>query len=252
MREVAEGQVRVAGADDVPGGVDDPLAGDEVGAGAPEVEERERAEFLGEFVVQGRGPRVAVGFLAAVGVVDRTRGDGDVGVGAHGVPPADIGDRVAGVRAPGGVPQFVPGHQAVVLAPQQYVAEVAEVPAVADDAVLGRVGAGEEGGLGGAGDGGQDRAEGGLRAGLGERLEVGHVVEKTGGEADDVEDEERGGCRGAVGAGRRCRGLVSAHGSSFRPRSVNRSRARVSSAAMPSASWARARGRSSGGRACQV
>ena len=75
-----------------------------------------------------------------------------------------------------------------------------------------------------------------------EGLEVRHVVEEPGGEADDVQDEERGG-RGLCGVG---------HGSSFRPRSVNRSRARVSSAAMPSASWVRVRGRSSGGRACQV
>src|SRR5690606_33911947 len=35
VREVAEGQVGVAGAHDVAGGVDDPPAGDEVGAGAP-------------------------------------------------------------------------------------------------------------------------------------------------------------------------------------------------------------------------
>ena len=123
--------------DDVAGRVDDPLAGDEVGAGAPEVEEGEGAELLGEFVVQGRGPGVAVGFLAAVGVVDGAGGDGDVGVGAHGVPPADVGDGVAGVGAAGGVPELVAGDEAVVLAPQQDVAELAEVPAVADDAVLG-------------------------------------------------------------------------------------------------------------------
>jgi hypothetical protein len=55
------------------------------------------------------------------------------------------------------------------------------------------VGAGEEGGLGGAGDGGQDGAERGAEAGLAEGLEVGHVVEETGGEADDVKDEERSG-----------------------------------------------------------
>ena len=193
VREVAERQIGVAGAHDVAGGVDDPLAGDEVGAGSPEVEEGEGAEFVGEFVVQGGRPGVAVGFLAAVGVVDGAGGDGDVGVGAHGVPPADVGDGVAGVGAAGGVPEFVAGDESVVLAPQQDVAEFAEVPAVADDAVLGGEGAGEEGGLGGAGDGGQHGAERGAGAGLAERLEVGHVVEETGGEADDVQDEEGGG-----------------------------------------------------------
>ncbi len=243
MREVAKSQVGVPGGHDVTGGVDDPLAGDQVRAGAPEVEEGEGAELAGEFVVQGRGAGVAVGFLAAVGVVHGTGGDGVVGVGAHGVPPADVGDGVAGVGAAGGVPELVAGDESVVLAPQQDVAEFAEVPAVADDAVLGGHGAGEEGGLGGAGDGGQDGAERGAGPGLAELLEVGHVVEETGSEADDVQDEEGGGSVGGGGGG---------HGSSFRPRSVNRSRARVSSAAMPSVSWARARGRSSGGRACQV
>ena len=218
--------------------------GDEVGAGAPEVEEGEGAELLGEFVVQGRGPGVAVGFLAAVGVVDGAGGDGPVGVGAHGVPPADVGDGVAGVGAAGGVPELVAGDEAVVLAPQQDVAELAEVPAVADDAVLGGGGAGEEGGLGGAGDGGQDGAERGAGSRTRPRaLEVRHVVQEAGGEADDVEDEEGGGAVAGGGGG---------HGSSLRPRSVERSRARVSSAAMPSASWARVRGRSSGGSACQV
>ncbi|MGW0601020.1 alkaline phosphatase family protein [Streptomyces sp. NPDC002776] len=80
VREVAQGQIRVPGPDDVAGRVDDPLAGDEVGAGSPEVEEGEGAELLGEFVVEGWGPGVAVGFLAAVGVVDRAGGDGEVGV----------------------------------------------------------------------------------------------------------------------------------------------------------------------------
>jgi hypothetical protein len=164
VREVAQGQIRVPGPDDVAGRVDDPLAGDDVGAGSPEVEEREGAELLGEFVVEGRGPGVAVGFLAAVGVVDRTGGDGEVGVGAHRVPPADVGDGVTGVGAAGGVPEFVTGDQAVALAPQQDVTQFAEVPAVADDPVLGGERAGEEGGLGGAGDGGQDGAERGTGA----------------------------------------------------------------------------------------
>lgn len=124
------------------------------------MEEGECAEFLGEFVVQCGRPGVAVGFLAAVGVVDGARRDGDVGVGAHRVPPADVGDGVAGVGTTGGVPEFVARDQSVVLAPEQDVAELAEVPAVGDDAVLGGGGAGEEGGLGRAGDGGKDGAEG--------------------------------------------------------------------------------------------
>lgn len=126
-----------------------------------------------------------------------------------------------------------------MLAPQQDLAEVAEVPAVGDDAVLGGEDAGEKSGLGGAGHGGEDGGEGCLRAGPGKGLEVWHVLEELGGEADDVQDQERGG-----------RGVR--HGSSLRPRSISRSRARVSSAAIPSVSWVRLRGRNSGGRACQV
>lgn len=53
--QVAEREVGGAGGDDVPGGVDDPLGGDQVGARPPEVEEGERAEFVGQFVVQGGG-----------------------------------------------------------------------------------------------------------------------------------------------------------------------------------------------------
>lgn len=77
-----------------------------------------------------------------------------------------------------------------MLAPEQDVAEFAEVPAVADDAVFGGEGAGEEGGLGGAGDGGQDGGERRLGTGPGEGGEVGHVVEEPWGEADDVEHQE--------------------------------------------------------------
>lgn len=190
VREIAQGEVGMAGVEDVAGGVDDPLGGDEVGAGPPEVEEGEGAQLLGEFVVEGGWPGVAVGFLAAVGVVDGARGDGVVGVGAHGVPPADVRDGVAGVGPAGGVPELVALDEPVVLAPQQDVAQFAEVPAVGDDAVLGGSGAGEEGGLGGAGDGREHGAERGVGAGLSERLEVRHVVEEAWGEPDDVEDEE--------------------------------------------------------------
>lgn len=77
-----------------------------------------------------------------------------------------------------------------MLAPEEDVAEVAEVPAVADDAVLGGEGAGEEGGLGGTGDGGQDGGERGLGSGAGEGGQVGHVREESWGETDDVEDQE--------------------------------------------------------------
>ena len=52
-----------------------------------------------ELVVQGRRAHVGVGRLAPVGVVDRPRGDGDVGGRAHRVPPADVGRGEARVAA---------------------------------------------------------------------------------------------------------------------------------------------------------
>ncbi|GHH43158.1 hypothetical protein GCM10018773_28690 [Streptomyces candidus] len=86
-----------------------------------------------------------------------------------------------------------------MLAPEEDFAEFAEVPAVADDAVLGGGGSRKEGGLGGAGHGGQDGAEGSLGSGAGELLQAGHVVEEAGREAYDVENEEGGGGGGRGG-----------------------------------------------------
>ena len=200
------------------------------------------AERLGEFVVQVGRPGVAVGFLAAVGVVDGAGGHGPVGVRAHRVPPADVGDGVAGVRAAGGVPQLVAADQRVVLPPEQDLAQLAEVPAVADDAVLGGGRPGEEGRLGGAGDGGQHGAE---RARTSRR--------RRGRESRGIWVSRRGVRPTTSRTSRRGRGwapgaVVGLHGSSLRPRSVSRSRARASSAAMPSASRARVRGPQLGGQ----
>ena len=69
--DVAQGEVGVAGAQDVTGGADDPLGGGEVRARPPEGEQGEGAQIPGEFVVEVGRAGVAVGFLAAVGVVDR-------------------------------------------------------------------------------------------------------------------------------------------------------------------------------------
>lgn len=45
VRDVAEGEVGAAAPEDVTGGVDDPAAGDQIGAGAPEVEEGKVPNF---------------------------------------------------------------------------------------------------------------------------------------------------------------------------------------------------------------
>ena len=123
VRDVHQGQVGVAARHDVLRRRRQIHARrGEPGARAPVAEQRERAERRGEFVVQVGRIGVAVRVLAAVGVVDRARGDRPVDVGAHRVPPADVGHRVAGVRAAGGVPQLVAAHERVVLPPQQDLA----------------------------------------------------------------------------------------------------------------------------------
>ncbi len=74
------------------------------GGRAPVLEQRELAELADQLVVQLGRPGVAVGRLLAVGVVDRPRGHGPVGRRAHGVPPADVGDRVARAGRAGSSP----------------------------------------------------------------------------------------------------------------------------------------------------
>ncbi len=69
-------------------------------------------------------------------MIDGTGRDGDVDVRAHRVPPADIRDPIVTVLPPGGMPDLLARDQTVVLAPQQYLAEIPEVPAVPDHTVV--------------------------------------------------------------------------------------------------------------------
>src|SRR5262249_32480428 len=96
-------------------------------------------------------------------------------------------------------------------------------PAVTDDAVLlGRC-SGEDGGLGGAGDGGQHLAQRTDPALAGERAEPGGMREQTGGEADGV-DEDGGGWHEADSlpeqARTRCRESYGSPGKLAEPRLV--------------------------------
>ena len=90
VRQVRHDEVGALLAHDLPGGLDDPARRGDRRRRPPVLEERELAERAGELVVQGGRAHVGVGRLAAVGVVDRPRRDGDVGAGAHRVPPADV------------------------------------------------------------------------------------------------------------------------------------------------------------------
>ena len=196
---------------------------------APVPEQRELAERLGQLVAQPGRAGVAVGALAPVGVVDRPGGDDRVDVHAHRVPPADVGDLGVRVGPAQRVPDLLAGDEAVGLPPEHDLAEVAEEPAVADGAVLGRQPPGEEGRLHRAGHRGQHGAEGGPAAPLGERPQPGHVLQRPRGQPHDVEEQHRQGRRARGGSGAVVGG---GHGVSLSPRSSSWSRTHATSPAM--------------------
>jgi hypothetical protein len=76
-----------------------------------------------------------------------------------------------------------------VLTPQHHLAELAEEPAVADDPVLARQRAGQQGRLHRARHRGQHGAQGCLEARLGHGAQPGHVVQQPGGQPDHVDNE---------------------------------------------------------------
>ena len=92
--------------------------------------------------------------LATVGVINRAGSHGQVGGGTHRIPPADIRHRVRRTLSAGQVPHLGAFDQRVGLSPELHLAELAEQPAVGDDAVVSRQRAGEHRGLGRAGHGG--------------------------------------------------------------------------------------------------
>ena len=181
---------------------------------SPVGEERELAQRAGQPVVQLGRVRVAVGRLAPVGVVDRPRRDGEVGRRPHRVPPADVRGAEAGPRPPRGLPQLLALHEPVVLAPEEDLAEVAEVPAVADDPVIGRLQPGQQRRLHAAGHGREDRVEPRGRA---DRARARHVRERARREPDGIHENQ-------------------GHRISSAPRATRRSRVQASSAARPSTS----------------
>ena len=126
--------------------------------------------------------------LTAVGLVDRTRRDGDVGRGAHIVPPEEVRDLELGILGVQFVPDLRGEHDAVRLLPELYLAECAVIPTVADDTMRARLLTREVIRLRGAGDGwerGADLGDATLGGARGEtRHDAGTQV--PGGQADDV------------------------------------------------------------------
>ncbi len=192
VREVNERKRGRAGAPHVQRRVGDPARRGDVGGRPPEMEQRERPKLRGQLLAQLQGLRVAIGELAAVGLVDRTRRDAHVVARSHIVPPEQIGGGEGGIATLTRLPDFFAGDEAVRLAPQPYLQEIAEEPAVADDAVLTRQAAGHERRLHRAGDGGHDGRERPHRPGARERAELGRVrAEMARREANHEKDDRR-------------------------------------------------------------
>ena len=186
VRQVDQQQVELLVVEHDLGRVGDPLRRLDVRRRAPVLEEREVAQRTGQVVVQLRRIGVGVRRLAAVGVVDRARRDGQVRRGAHRVPPAEVRGAEAGLGVARGLPHLLALHELVVLAPEEDLAEVAEVPAVADDAVVGRRQAGEERRLHRAGDRRDDRVQRRVEA-VGAQLRgARHVLQRARGETHRV------------------------------------------------------------------
>jgi hypothetical protein len=82
-------------------------------------------------------------------------------------------------------------HESVVLPPQQDVTEIAEVPAVSDNAVIARDRSGEDARLHRARDGGEHCVEGCAESSSRKALQVRHVWQQPRSEPDDIDYHER-------------------------------------------------------------
>ena len=175
VRQVGQRQRGRARLHHVQRGARDPVRGGDVGERPPELEQREPPEPRVELVVQLGRMGVMIGDLAPVGRVHRARRRGPLGGGVHVVPPEHLGAGEARVPCAPRLPDLLAGDEPVGLAPQQHLAQVAEVPAVGHRAVARGHQPRQQGGLRGAGDGRRHGAQRSLAAARGEAGEVGRV-----------------------------------------------------------------------------
>ena len=99
VRQVDRASASDCASPDVQRRIGDPARRGDSRRRAPELEQRKRPELCRELIAQSRGLRVAVGNLAAVGLVDRARRHRDVGGRRHVVPPEHVGAGEAPHRA---------------------------------------------------------------------------------------------------------------------------------------------------------
>src|SRR5947207_1782449 len=123
-------------------------------------------------------------------MVDRPRGDGDVGARAERIPPAEVRGAKARSGHARGLPYLLALDELVVLAPEEDLAEASEEPPVAHDPVLARREAREHAGLDRTGDGGQHRVEPRAKALRAETREARHVRERPRRQTDRIHDHQ--------------------------------------------------------------
>ena len=108
-----------------------------------------KAPMLGDDAIAHlRRLAVDVDDLQAVGGIDRARRHRPFRAAVHVVPPEHLRGGARRIAAPRRLPDLLAGDELVGLPPEHHLREVAEVPAVADDAVVARQQPGEERGLG--------------------------------------------------------------------------------------------------------
>ena len=159
VREVDEVEIRLLMLLNPAGRGGNPLRGRQASARAPKTMEREIAKVALEQLAGALRVAGDVEDFSAVGLIDRTRGHGDVRIRPHVIPPKEVRDlelRVLGVEF---VPNFRGANHAVGLLPELHFTERAVIPTVTDDAVHGRRLAGEVIRLRRAGDSGERGAD---------------------------------------------------------------------------------------------
>ncbi len=159
VRQVDQHQRRPMFAQDFDRRIGDPAAAGDIGARPPELEQRKHAQPRLQTVSQLFRLTVAIEQLAAIGRVAGPRRERPIDRRVHVVPPEEFGGGVRRIAAAAGFVEPLSVHQAIRLPPEPDFRQVAEVPAVADDAVLARQQAGEQRRLGRAGHGRQDRPQ---------------------------------------------------------------------------------------------
>ena len=136
MRKIGERQRRIVLGHDQLGGFRNPARRGDRGGRPPELEQGKRAETFGQPLAQFSGHGVAIGKLAAVGLVDRSRRRAPIVVGRHIVPPEHVGAGEAAVARLAGLPDLLAADQPVGLTPEQDFHLVAEQPSISDNAVI--------------------------------------------------------------------------------------------------------------------